>query len=107
MKDILEEILENKRAELVREKAALPPASLYAQVERQIGSEMEQQTNLRIDNHSLASSALKHRSIRRSLHDSATGIIALGKSDFIRLPLPAANTTAATFLFIKKQLLFS
>ena len=76
MKDILEEILENKRAELVREKAALPPASLYAQVERQIESELEQQTNTRIDNHGLASSALKHRSMRRSLHGSATGIIA-------------------------------
>ena len=76
MKDILEEILENKRAELVREKAALPPARLYAQVERQIESELEQQTNTRIDNHGLASSALKHRSMRRSLHDSATGIIA-------------------------------
>ena len=76
MKDILEEILENKRAELVREKAALPPASLYEQVERKIESEKEQQTDLRIDNHGLASSALKHRSMRRSLHDSATGIIA-------------------------------
>lgn len=76
MKDILEEILENKRAELVREKAALPPASLYEQVERQIESEMEQHTNTRIDNHDFASSVSKHRSMRRSLHGSATGIIA-------------------------------
>lgn len=76
MKDILEEILENKRAELVREKAALPPASLYEQVERQIGGGMEQHTNTRIDNHDIASSVLKHRSMRRNLHDSATGIIA-------------------------------
>ena len=84
MKDILEEILENKRAELVREKAALPPASLYEQVERQIGSELEQHTNTRIDNHGLTSSALKHRSMRRNLHNSATGIIA----EFKRKSLP-------------------
>lgn len=75
MKDILEEILENKRAELMREKADMPPAELYGLVESLLEEKTQedtQHTNAQKDE----AMTLKHRSMRRSLHDSSTGIIA-------------------------------
>lgn len=75
MKDILEEILENKRAELMCEKADMPPAELYGLVESLLEEKTQedtQHTNAQKDE----AITLKHRSMRRSLHDSSTGIIA-------------------------------
>ncbi len=61
MKDILEEIVAWKRIEVEQQKEMLPPRMLYAEVERLISSE--------------TSSALQ-RSMRKSLQESDTGIIA-------------------------------
>ncbi|MBR2153399.1 MAG: indole-3-glycerol phosphate synthase TrpC [Bacteroidaceae bacterium] len=58
MHDILQEIVAHKRIEVSRQKAALPPAALYRQVEEQ----MQQPSS--------------PRSMRQSLAASASGIIA-------------------------------
>ena len=59
MQDILQEIVANKRIELEQQKAIVPPATLYKNVEEL-----------------LAAGTQPHRSMRESLAASASGIIA-------------------------------
>ena len=59
MQDILQEIVAHKRIELQQQKSIIPPATLYANVEQL-----------------LADNPQPHRSMRESLANSASGIIA-------------------------------
>lgn len=75
MKDILEEILANKRAELEREKALLAPEQLYATVESRLEKGLS--CNPHADDNQTDDPFLrKCCSMRGSLAASATGIIA-------------------------------
>ena len=76
MRDILQEIVANKRVELLRQKSLLPPSQLYAQVEQ-----IMEQPSVRI-------------SMSKALLNSDSGIIA----EFIRQDIPisyAENGAAA------------
>lgn len=68
MKDILEEIIAHKRIEVAREKELLPPARLFAEVERQIEAERAEDASGR--------KAPWRGSMRERLAQSDSGIIA-------------------------------
>lgn len=68
MKDVLDEIVAHKRVEVQQEKQAMPPALLYAAVERQIEEERATATD--------GSATFRRISMRQTLAGSPSGIIA-------------------------------
>ena len=72
MKDILEEILANKRIEIEEEKKQIPPQQLYGEVEKMLSDADQQPQSNQEDKCTLR----KCRSMREALARSRSGIIA-------------------------------